>query len=447
MFKYIYNNMADKWEALSEALNMSLNELMELASPENINKPVEQWTNSETSDMTILEAVLHKQLWDFIPFILQQGANVHLPYQDSAEQTILKKVISDDSQTVPPEVLVQLITPQNINHRDVHGATPLYDAVRMKKFHYIPVLIQHGADINMTYNDTTTLHNMMVYGKDELKDLDDTERRELVTQLISDDNIHMVTSGYGDSPLHVAVQRYFTEPVCDNVQLLVDHGASVNMVNNNDNVPLIYCFWHYLADLPVIKMLLPDDPHQMLKAVISLLLCHFNNMDHWFLVLTCLLESLHPVEVLCIELDTNNMFSLNKRMILHHLTNATLEKALNMICPLLEQMCVSRQLTVTLDAKHDGESYVDRIHAMVDTLSSTPPSLTKLAVLCIRQCVLQGTNRGYDQLGLPKQIESLLKLEPLAIELQQIRSSSLLTTTGFPLQALHPTSLNNFICM
>ena len=194
------HSMANIWKKLTKALDITNEELTDSASPQHINEPIAKWSNNEDMEgMTLLEGVLQMELWQYVTFLDLDN------FSDKPDhETILYKVICDDHQDVPPEVLAQLITPQNINHPDEHGCTPLHDAAFSRKFNLIPVLIQHGADINLVQlTEETPLHLFLTGRKVELRDLDDTDRKDLLFQLISDENINMVTIRE-ETPLHLA---------------------------------------------------------------------------------------------------------------------------------------------------------------------------------------------------------------------------------------------------
>ena len=396
---------------------------MELSSPQSINKPVEQWyADEDMKKMTLLEGVLHKQLWEYVPLLIQNGVDLD-HCSESYHETILHKVIWEE---VPPEVVAQLITPTNINCQTKFGCTPLHDAVITQLYYLIPVLIQHGADINIAHSKwKTPLHLILSGGKMKLKDLDDTTRRDVLSQLISNKNINAAIS-QNKTPLHLVahMNRCASKSHWDNLQLLVEHGALVNNTDVCNNVPLYYCIQHVTADLPVVRMMMPDDPIQKYKVLVQLLLYPVDDGNQWFQGVKCLLEHLPPLQLTSVELDAKNNLNVNciniKELTQDH---KSVEKALYMICHLLQGTCLTRQLTVAVDAKHDGESYVERLYEMEETVNSKPPSLTKLAVLNIRQYVMYCKNSSnYTKIGLPGRLESLLKYEPLALELQQMWS-------------------------
>ena len=64
---------------------------------------------------------------------------------------------------------------------------------------------------------------------------------------------------------------------------------------------------------------------------------------------------------------------------------------------------------------------VDFFHSMSEHLNSHPASLTKLAVLAIRQCVLRhGKASNFDKLGLPQLLVNLINWKKLSEELKEM---------------------------
>ena len=116
-----------------KALDMNHDELMKMSSLQNINKPVEQWcADKNMEEMILLEGVLPKQLWEYVPFLIQNGVDLNHCSEFSpdkpSQETLLSKLICDKHPDVPPEVLGQLLTPHNIKCTIAYCSTPLHDA-------------------------------------------------------------------------------------------------------------------------------------------------------------------------------------------------------------------------------------------------------------------------------------------------------------------------------
>ena len=131
--------------------------------------------------------------------------------------SLLKAVRQPD---VPLDVVTQLISPHNINMQNKYDCTALHLVVREKRWDLVPVLVQHGADVNLRDNRyNTPLHIKMQNEKYTDVPLD------VVTQLISAQNINKQDRD-GHTTLHqVLFHQMVSKKRWDLVPVLVQHGA------------------------------------------------------------------------------------------------------------------------------------------------------------------------------------------------------------------------------
>ena len=420
--------MTDKFlNPLAEALNISHSELTSAISPVNINSKVAKWHHLYLANsLTILQKVVQEAMWDFIPFLLQRGADVNL--QDEDGGTVLHDLVTRRYDNPPPEeVLDQLVSSENINiETSQYGFTALHHAVLFGKWQFIPALVRQGADLNIqTHLGDSPLHNAVSFSTEQVLyyGIEHIDKPYLISLLISEQNIS-AKNNMGVTPLHLVVHN----SQWDIVPVLLQHQASVNIQDDSGNTALIHCFDGNLSSLPelsVIESLIPDEPLQMYKAVIWLLMS-VEDCDCRLSVLMHLLQHLLPLQLISVRLDSFGALYLNQVKMPAPLrrrrrSRPPTDLVVEMICHLLQQTCVAKPFSAAVDHYQCGKSYVERIQAMVKALTTMPCSLTKLAILAIRPCILQRKSSGnLDNLGLPAALLSLVKWETLGEGLHEM---------------------------
>ena len=106
----------------------------QLISHQNVNV-------QDVNGVPALHFAVKKERWDLVPDLLQHGADVNL--FGLPNRTPLHWAACRDT---PADIVPQLISPHNINLKDIYGHTALHEAVREKRWELVPVLIQYGAD-------------------------------------------------------------------------------------------------------------------------------------------------------------------------------------------------------------------------------------------------------------------------------------------------------------
>jgi ankyrin repeat protein len=157
--------------------------------------------------------------------------------------------------------------PEQINAKGGRNVTPLWAALRKKHFQVAELLHRNGADINFRDHDLSTLlciacqegrldavqwlfnHgadiNVRREGLRTPVHIAATNRRPQVLKMLIEHNadIH-VRSIFGYSPLHLAASS--TVPERDHVdvmQVLLDHGADPNALDDDNSTPLHHSSW------------------------------------------------------------------------------------------------------------------------------------------------------------------------------------------------------------
>ena len=206
----------------------------------------------------------------------------------------------------------------------------------------------------------------------------------------------------------------------DIVALLLEHGASLSTENHFGHPPLIFSVHDSLAELWLIKLLVPDKPLQIYKTVVTFsMFTKPEDHDQRLCVLMYLLERLLPLQLTSVHLTAKGLYVNEARI---PLVLISPQEELEMFCHLLEQTCVTMKLSILVDDVYSGEGYVTVIHEMVEAFNSTPSSLRKLAVLAIRQCVLQRkSSSSYGNLGLPHLLLSMVQWADLGMEIHEMR--------------------------
>ena len=102
-----------------------------------------------------LHHAIRERKWDQVTRFVQQGADVNL--RDKRTGIPFHEAVKD--RDVPLDVVTQLISPQNINTLGRDNSTALHLVIQHKRWDLVPVLVQHGADVNLCYwQNNTPLH-------------------------------------------------------------------------------------------------------------------------------------------------------------------------------------------------------------------------------------------------------------------------------------------------
>ncbi|XP_044260060.1 poly [ADP-ribose] polymerase tankyrase [Tribolium madens] len=120
----------------------------------------------------------------------------------------------------------RLITPENINCRDVQGrnSTPLHLAAGYNNVEVAEYLLEHGADVNaQDKGGLIPLHNASSYG-----------HLDIAALLIKYNTVVNATDKWGFTPLHEAAQKGRTQ-LC---ALLLAHGADPFLKNQEGQTPM-----------------------------------------------------------------------------------------------------------------------------------------------------------------------------------------------------------------
>lgn len=78
-----------------------------------------------------------------------------------------------------------------------------------------------------------------------------SDNKELVEFILNKDIDINVKNKYGSTPLHIAIYPEIA-------QMLIDHGANVNEVDNEEETPLHDCAWNGEERAEMIKLLLKN---------------------------------------------------------------------------------------------------------------------------------------------------------------------------------------------
>ena len=444
--------MASNLDDLAEAVGVSQDELVDMLTPARINSKVAMWKDTvmtegiiplgqyRSTGMTLLQKVGAEGLWEFVPKLLECGADVN--WRGVYGQSVLLEVLSydcyhydeDEDSGVPTEVIKQLTSPVNINWHDDCGRTALYLAVGAFRFDLALALLELGADVNIASGSGCTALHMAVETQGKQKD--SSERREVIQRLITPQTIN-ASGRYCTSPLFWAIEHL---PGCgppgtwDDVALLLKHGASVNMKPTGGKLPLCYCLGYKHAELPLVKQLIPNDPHDIYMCVIHMFTNRLRHIEstHRFELLRCLLRHLVPIKLNRIVLDNGDSLWVNDLQIqLEQHDSAILPRAkrldrvLQQTCLLLQETCIITQLDFVIHVVHQGEIYEDKIRVLAKTATSIPASLRRLSVIAIRQHIvnhhgISGLDNIPDKLGLPGLLLRMLKWETLAVDLNKM---------------------------
>lgn len=153
--------------------------------------------------------------------------NMNLNQKDIKQKTPLHYAIEGKSCDSGEIALVLLSKGANFNIQDIHKDYPLHSAVKHSKLHVIEYLIDAGADLNVTNeNSQTPLHYSL--------ERDTRNRQEIFFLLLSyGANVNLIDI-HGNCPLHLAAKH------CNRVtiQYLLNAGASQDVTNAKKQTPL-----------------------------------------------------------------------------------------------------------------------------------------------------------------------------------------------------------------
>lgn len=214
---------------------------------------------------------------------------------DVYEETVLHKMYMSSANIIEMEIKRSSV--EYINKRDkLCGNTALHNVMEYpygfkSMSHIYDLLINHGADINIkNYYGELPIHNVMIFNEDKTVEL-------LKKMLTNDDwigNINSQTNG-GFTPLHYAIYRGNIEKV----ELLLSHGAYVNLQDEYGNTPLHYAMIR--SNTPqLIEMLLNYGAMPDIQNKIGNTPMHFATMFNVKLeVIEMILKHKHDVNHIC----------------------------------------------------------------------------------------------------------------------------------------------------
>lgn len=162
---------------------------------------------------------------DIVRYLVTKGANVNS--KDIKQSSVLHHAISSLGPDDKSEILNILIdNGVELNPRDNVGRTPLYRAVLLPTtegaLNKIMILLKNGSDMYISSNDSRTpLCQAILYN------------RTSFIKLLIDHGVD-VNQGcyYGDTPLHIAIEGYFSgnDSWDDNIiKLLISAGADISI--------------------------------------------------------------------------------------------------------------------------------------------------------------------------------------------------------------------------
>ena len=358
--------------------DVPLDAVTKLVSPQNINM-------KDDNGRTALHLVVLKKRWDLVPLLINPGLKHHGADVNICDmylkRTPLHQAVSQ--QHVPLSVVTQLISSQNINIQDDSGCSVLDLVAKNRRWDLLPVLIQHGADVNQCNRwNKTPLHKAVI---------ETTIPPDVVTQLISPQNINMQDSrGHTALNLFVSGQRW--ELGHDLFSRLLRNGAQCHV---SDIIASITS--HYNA--ACVRQLLQH-------------LCmpyHLRHVEFIF--------SLNHMEKLKVD---NSVIMVPRHPAM------SLPCLVDIICHLLQQTClVKAQFYARLEDNHTNVdasivSYVVQKHSEFEDISHNPASLEKLSMVAIRQHLPIKSDENFARLGLPPGLLSLVTLSCLAEDLHQM---------------------------
>lgn len=131
----------------------------------------------------------------------------------------------------------------NINARDLFNGTPLHRTIQNGHVEVVKILIKRGADIEARSTTGNTPLNFAISAE--------SNRIEVMSLLLSAGaSVNVVVGFSGDTPLYSAIHAGHL----DAVELLIKHGADINVRNQVVGTPLHYAA--YLARPKIAELLI-----------------------------------------------------------------------------------------------------------------------------------------------------------------------------------------------
>ena len=185
-----------------------------LTTPENIN-------TQDIGGSTALHLAARYKAWDTLLLLIQNGADIDI--KDT--RNLIPLHIAVTHKDIPQDVLIQLISPDNIVAHERNGFTALHRAVVRQCWDSVPTLVQHGAVVNaMDKFGCTPLHRAVPYKH---------VPEEVLTQLMSP-TTNNCWAHKGETALHEAINAHSWK----NVSILVKHGVDVNITDKTGCTPI-----------------------------------------------------------------------------------------------------------------------------------------------------------------------------------------------------------------
>ena len=229
-------------ESESHQTNVFLIALQYLNSEDELNDPKLSLdgigtlpidTKVNQTDDTILHLALYGRKWKIAEKILSEHADYNINAVNSLGHTPLHSTIQKKScpdGTI--EALLNRMDRENINKADGKGYTPLHWAIYVRSLKKIELLLKKGAIVNQPINDRQGLTPLQLAVQRWTAPFYATAVFKLLSE-IKDFDIES-RDKRGNTALHTALSVLsvtFT-------QLVLDHGADVNITNDNGLTPL-----------------------------------------------------------------------------------------------------------------------------------------------------------------------------------------------------------------
>lgn len=230
----LYKLASEKWPS----------EARELFSKVPLNERIKMFGGGSEGGFDALYKAASKCNEELVLAYIERGEDVNARNSDG--NTVLMELASSGRIVQPKALLIMIKAGADVNAQGANGNTPLMRAARYLNVEKAQILLNSGADVNMTNNQHSTAMEWMymnVYtdlranlGSDSLPEYEEVEKVKKMQQMFLNAGANVNHRGHQG---YTAITRAFQQRYYDCVDALLAKGAKVNSVAENGDSPFV----------------------------------------------------------------------------------------------------------------------------------------------------------------------------------------------------------------